>query len=71
MELDGAYARAAAIAIFNLRLRYAIDILNRGAIRQPQLAVIAMALSGTNYFFSKIEPRNVVKQIFDFFRIFD
>ncbi|XP_065221938.1 GATOR2 complex protein MIOS-B [Planococcus citri] len=46
MELDGAYARAAAIAIFNLRLRYAIDILNRGAVRQPQLAVIAMALSG-------------------------
>lgn len=47
IELDGEYSRAAAIAIFNLKLRFAIDVLNKGAVRYPHLAVIAMALSGT------------------------
>lgn len=46
IELDGEYSRAAAIAVFHLNLRLAIDILNKGAARHPHLAVIAMALSG-------------------------
>lgn len=46
IELDGEYSRAAAIAVFHLNLRLAIDILNKGAVRHPHLAVIAMALSG-------------------------
>ena len=46
IELEGSYTRAAAIAIFNLKLRSAINILFKGASRQPHLAVIAMALSG-------------------------
>ncbi|XKL63054.1 hypothetical protein PGB90_005418 [Kerria lacca] len=46
IEIDEAYSRAAAIAIFNLKLRLAIDILKKGAVRQPPLAIIAMALSG-------------------------
>lgn len=31
LELEKAYTRAAAISVFNLKLRSAIDILNRGA----------------------------------------
>ncbi|KAK7593002.1 hypothetical protein V9T40_007754 [Parthenolecanium corni] len=46
IELEGSFTRAAAIAIFNLKLRSAINILFKGASRQPHLAVIAMALSG-------------------------
>lgn len=52
LEADGEICRAAAIAVFNLRLRQAVDILKRGA--QPDtpnsypdnLNVVAMALSG-------------------------
>lgn len=44
--MDGAYTRAAAMAIFNLRLRAAIDTLYKGAAKHPHLAVIAMAMSG-------------------------
>ncbi|KAJ9588221.1 hypothetical protein L9F63_018385 [Diploptera punctata] len=52
LEAEGSYARAAAIAVFNLKLKKAIDILNRGAVSQnkqsiPQnLNIVAMALSG-------------------------
>lgn len=51
LEVDGDYPRAAAIAIFNLRLRLAIDILNRGAQVQGKmdishLNIVAMAVSG-------------------------
>jgi hypothetical protein len=52
LESDGSYARAAAIAVFNMKLRKAIDILNRGAVSQNKqllpsnLNIVAMALSG-------------------------
>lgn len=48
LEAEGSYTRAAAIAVFNLKLRLAIDILNRGALqlKDPKLSIIAMALSG-------------------------
>ena len=51
LEADGDYPRAAAIAIFNLRLRLAIDILNHGAQAQGKtdishLNIVAMAVSG-------------------------
>ena len=52
LESEGSYARAAAIAVFNLKLRKAIEILNRGAASQNRqqlptnLNIVAMALSG-------------------------
>lgn len=52
LETDGDYPRAAAIAVFNLRLRLAIDILNRGAQHAQRkmdishLNIVAMAVSG-------------------------
>ncbi|PSN33611.1 WD repeat-containing protein mio [Blattella germanica] len=52
LEADGSHARAAAIAVFNLKLRKAIEILNRGAVSQNKqsipsnLNIVAMALSG-------------------------
>jgi len=52
LESEGSYARAAAIAVFNLKLRKAIDILKRGAASQNRqqlptnLNIVAMALSG-------------------------
>ncbi|PNF34608.1 WD repeat-containing protein mio [Cryptotermes secundus] len=52
LECEGSYARAAAIAVFNLKLRKAIEILNRGAVSQNKqqfpsnLNIVAMALSG-------------------------
>jgi len=46
LENENAYTRAAAIAIFNLRMRDAIETLNKGANQQPNLSMIAMALSG-------------------------
>lgn len=49
LEREGAYARATAISVFNLNLRQAIEILNRGAnkISSPtNLHIVAMALSG-------------------------
>jgi len=51
LESEGSYARAAAIAVFNMKLRKAIEILNRGAVSQNKqlpsnLNIVAMALSG-------------------------
>jgi hypothetical protein len=52
LESEGSYARAAAIAVFNMKLRKAIEILNRGAASQnsqqlpTNLNIVAMALSG-------------------------
>ncbi|KAG7207947.1 hypothetical protein KM043_009533 [Ampulex compressa] len=49
LEREGAYPRAAAIAVFNLCLRQAIEILNRGANKMSMAAnlnIVAMALSG-------------------------
>lgn len=46
---EGAYPRAAAIAVFNLCLRQAIEILNRGARKMSiatNLNIVAMAISG-------------------------
>ncbi|XP_063974813.1 GATOR2 complex protein MIOS [Diachasmimorpha longicaudata] len=49
LEREGNYARATAISVFNLCLRQAIEILNRGANKMPastNLNIVAMALSG-------------------------
>lgn len=46
LENKNAHSRAAAIAIFNLRMRDAIETLNKGASQQNNLSMIAMALSG-------------------------
>ncbi|XP_075236939.1 GATOR complex protein mio isoform X2 [Lycorma delicatula] len=62
LQVEGEYSRAAAISVFNLRLRFAIDILNNGAKAQnasnkahsvdpantnlSHLNIVAMALSG-------------------------
>lgn len=45
---NGEYERAAAIAVFNLKIGKAIDILSSTAVLQeaPQLGTVAMALSG-------------------------
>jgi len=50
LENENAYTRAASIAIFNLRMRDAIETLNKGANQQPNLSMIAMALSGNELF---------------------
>ncbi|XP_043215584.1 GATOR complex protein MIOS-A-like isoform X2 [Amphibalanus amphitrite] len=44
LEKEGNHARAAAVAVFQLTLRRAIQILRRS--QDPQLKVVAMALSG-------------------------
>lgn len=47
LETEGNYMRAAAIAVFNMRLQRAIDSLTMGATRSdPNLSSVAMALSG-------------------------
>lgn len=51
LEKEGAYPRATAISVFNLCLRQAIEILNRGATKMSSptnlnLNIVAMALSG-------------------------
>lgn len=49
LERDGEYSRASAIAVFNLCLKQATDILNRGASKmspQSNLNIFAIALSG-------------------------
>nr|CAD7262749.1 unnamed protein product [Timema shepardi] len=52
LESDEAYSRAAAIAVFSLKLRLSIEILNRGFEAQikmgqvSSLNIVAMALSG-------------------------
>lgn len=48
LENENAHSRAASIAIFNLRIRDAIETLNKGASQQNNLSMIAMALSGNN-----------------------
>ncbi|XP_015363870.1 PREDICTED: WD repeat-containing protein mio-A-like [Diuraphis noxia] len=50
LENENAHTRAASIAIFNLRMRDAIETLNKGANQQPNLSMIAMALSGITLF---------------------
>lgn len=48
LEGEGAATRAAAIAVFHLRIRLAIEVLNRGTARGVggSLQIVAMALSG-------------------------
>lgn len=47
LEKEGNYMRAAAIAVFNMRLQRAIDSLTLGATKSdPNLSSVAMALSG-------------------------
>lgn len=50
IQSEDCYSRAAAIAVFNLKLRMAINILNRGSTNpgrpNSNLSVVAMALSG-------------------------
>lgn len=48
LEKVQAFTRAAAIAVFNLKLKLAIDILNRGSdiVLGANLNVVAMALAG-------------------------
>lgn len=49
LEKNQAYTRAAAIAVFNLKLKLAIDILSRSADLSPSstnLNIVAMALAG-------------------------
>lgn len=49
LEREGAYTRAAAIAVFNLRVQLAIDLLSRvpdSAGYGSSLNVVAMALAG-------------------------
>jgi hypothetical protein len=57
LEREGAYARAAALAVFNLCLRQAIEILNRGASKMSMTAsldIVTIALSGFS------EDRNIM-----------
>lgn len=44
LERENAYTRAAAIAVFNLKIKLAIEILNRSP--NPIMHVVAMALAG-------------------------
>lgn len=47
LEKEGNYMRAAAIAVFNMRLQRAVDTLTMGATKSdPNLSSVAMALSG-------------------------
>lgn len=47
LEKEGNFMRAAAIAVFNMRLQRAVDSLTMGAKRSdPNLSSVAMALSG-------------------------
>ncbi|XP_076266778.1 GATOR complex protein mio isoform X2 [Rhynchophorus ferrugineus] len=47
LERAGAYTRAAALAVFNLNVQLAIDILSRAPEHYgPSLNIVAMALSG-------------------------
>lgn len=47
LEKEGNYMRAAAIAVFNMRLQRAVDSLTMGAKKSdPNLSSVAMALSG-------------------------
>ncbi|KAL0278558.1 UNVERIFIED_CONTAM: hypothetical protein PYX00_000352 [Menopon gallinae] len=49
LQMEGLYSRAAAIAVFNLKLRVSINILSKGAESvgsDSNLSIVAMALSG-------------------------
>lgn len=48
LEKDRAYTRAAAIAVFNLKIRLAIEILSRASENHQNnaLNIVAMALAG-------------------------
>lgn len=49
LQKENAYSRAAAIAVFNLKIKLALDILNQGSENNPlaaNLNVVAMALAG-------------------------
>ena len=46
LESEGQYARAAALAVFNLEIRLALQILERVQQSEEQLYIVAMALSG-------------------------
>lgn len=48
LEAAGNHTRAAAVAVFNQRIRLAIHILQRGAVtkKMPALNSTAMALAG-------------------------
>lgn len=47
LENAGNYTRAAAVAVFNQRIKQAIQILQKGAaVKEPTLNSTAMALSG-------------------------
>ena len=46
LERAGQYARAAALAVFNLEIRLALQILERAPQSEELLQVVAMALSG-------------------------
>jgi WD repeat-containing protein mio len=49
LEQNGFATRAAAIAVFHLHIRLAIDVLNRSASKgsEGSLQIVAMALSGS------------------------
>lgn len=54
---EGALCRAAAIAVFSLRLRHAIELLTRGVSAGDtgdNLGVVAMALSGQSIQHSRL-----------------
>ncbi|KAB0794498.1 hypothetical protein PPYR_11337 [Photinus pyralis] len=47
LQKEQAYSRAAAISVFNLKIKMALDILNQGSENGlPNLNVVAMALAG-------------------------
>ncbi|XP_013399099.1 GATOR complex protein MIOS-like isoform X2 [Lingula anatina] len=49
LESDGEYERAALVALFNLKIKRALDVLNKGASGtggDVNLSIVAMALSG-------------------------
>jgi WD repeat-containing protein mio len=49
LEQNGFATRAAAIAVFHLHIRLAIEVLNRSASKgsEGSLQIVAMALSGS------------------------
>lgn len=71
LERDNEYARATAIAVFNLGLQKAVEILERGASRSTRtanLSIVAMALSGFSPEKNSMWRENCLKsssQLFD------
>lgn len=56
LEAAGNHTRAAAAAVFNQRIKEAVQILQRGAVSRklPELNSTAMALAGTVFIDEKI-----------------